>query len=128
MNYIIMLLIVIGLAIADFATGWIKGYCTNSWSSKVMRKGGLNKLCEIIVMAVAIGLDIGIEKLGAFYGHQELSGIAGVVTAVAVFVYIAIMELISILENYYAINNDAKWIGKFVKRLKIYTDNENKEE
>ena len=27
MKYIIMLMIVIGLALADFATGWIKAYC-----------------------------------------------------------------------------------------------------
>ena len=122
MNYIIMLLIVVGLAIADFATGVIKGYCNSNISSTKMRKGGLNKLCEIIVMAVAIGLDIGIEQLGQYYGHEELSGIAGVITAVAVFVYIVAMELISILENYSEINSEAKWTRKFIKKLKVYTD------
>ncbi len=127
MNYIIMLLIVIGLAIADFSTGMIKAYCNANLESKKMRKGGLNKISEIIVMSVAIGLDIGIDKLGEFYGHEELSGIAGVVTAVAVFVYIVAMELISILENYSEINTEAKWAKRFINKLKICTKNESEE-
>lgn len=121
MNYIIMLLIVIGLAIADFATGVIKGYCNSNLSSTKMRKGGLNKLCEIIIMSVAIGLDIGLEELGNFYGHAELTSIAGIVTAVAVFAYILVMELISILENYSEINTEAKWAKGIIKKLKVYT-------
>ena len=51
-----MLTIVIGLAAADFITGIIKAACKNDISSKVMRIGGLHKICEIIVMAVACGL------------------------------------------------------------------------
>ena len=54
MKYIIMLTIVIGLALADFATGWIKAYCKGDVRSSKMRKGGLNKLAEIIVMGVAL--------------------------------------------------------------------------
>ncbi len=123
MNYIIMLLIVIGLAIADFATGFIKAYCTDSVQSSKMRKGGLNKIGEIIVMCVAIGIDIGIDQLGAYYNHEELSGIAGLITAVAVFAYIVIMELVSILENYASINSNAKWVKNFIQKLKVY-DNE----
>ena len=42
MKYIIMLMIVIGLALADFATGWIKAYCKGDVRSSKMRKGGLN--------------------------------------------------------------------------------------
>ncbi|MDE7097698.1 MAG: phage holin family protein, partial [Ruminococcus sp.] len=56
MKYIIMLLIIIGLALADYITGLIKAYCTNSLSSKKMRTGGLNKLSEIIVMTASCGL------------------------------------------------------------------------
>ena len=121
MNYIIMLVIVVGLAVADFATGLIKAYCNARIESKKMRKGGLNKICEIIVMSVAIGLDIGIERLGEFYGHTELSSFAGIITATAVFVYIVAMELVSILENYAEINGEAKWAKKFIKKLKVYT-------
>ena len=39
MKYIIMLIIVIGLALADFDTGWIKAYCKGDVRSSKMRKG-----------------------------------------------------------------------------------------
>ena len=52
MQYIIMLLIIIGLALADFLTGWIKAYIADDVRSAKMRKGGLNKLAEIVVMGV----------------------------------------------------------------------------
>lgn len=128
MNYIIMLLIIVGLVIADYATGIIKAYCKSDINSAKMRKGGLNKLAEIIVMSVAIGLDIGLEQLGSYYGHAELSGIAGIVTASAVFAYILVMELVSILENYSEINTEAKWAVRFIKRLKVYTKDDESEE
>lgn len=119
MRYIIMLLIVIGLAIADYITGLIKAYCRSSLSSSKMRKGGLNKLGEIIVMLTACGLDIGIHTLGKYYNAAELSEIAGAVTAVTVFAYITIMEVISIFENYAEINPEAQgWTLSIVKRLK----------
>ena len=108
MQYIIMLLIVIGLAIADYLTGIIKAYCKNDICSSKMRKGGLNKLGEIIIMLTACGLDIGIHALGKYYQAVELSDIAGAVTAVMVFSYITIMEIISIFENYAEINPEAK--------------------
>lgn len=126
MRYIIMLLIVIGLAVADYLTGVIKAYCKNDISSSKMRKGGLNKLGEIIVMLTACGLDIGINALGKYYRATELSGIAGTVTAVMVFTYIAVMEVVSIFENYAEINPDAQWVLTIVKRLKSF--NNDKEE
>ena len=92
MQYIIMLLIVIGLAIADYLTGIIKAYCKNDICSSKMRKGGLNKLGEIIIMLTACGLDIGIHALGKYYQAVELSDIAGAVTAVMVFAYITVWK------------------------------------
>lgn len=118
MKYIIMLLIIVGLVIADVATGFIKAYCTDSVKSSKMRKGGLNKIGEIIVMSVVCGLDIGIKLLGHYYQSAELAGIAGAVTATAVFVYIVAMELVSILENFAAINPEAAWVARIIKRLK----------
>ena len=126
MQYIIMLTIVFGLAIADFATGLIKGYCTGQLSSRKMRCGGLNKICELIVMSTACGLEIGINKLGAYYDKAELSTITGAIAAIVVFGYIVIMEIISILENYAEINPDAVWIAKVLKRLKNVSDKEKK--
>ena len=122
MKYIIMLLIVIGLAIADYLTGIIKAYCNNDICSSKMRKGGLNKLSEIIVMTASCGLDIGINTLGRYYQAVELSEIAGTVTAFVVFAYISVMEVVSIFENYAEINPDAQWAFKIVKKLKNFSN------
>ena len=122
MKYIIMLLIVIGLAIADYLTGIIKAYCNNDICSSKMRKGGLNKLSEIIVMTASCGLDIGINALGRYYQAVELSEIAGNVTAFVVFAYISVMEVVSIFENYAEINPDAQWAFKIVKKLKNFSN------
>lgn len=114
-----MLLIVIGLAISDILTGVCKGYCSaNGIESAKLRKGGVNKLCEIIVMGTVIGLTIGFDYLGQYYDSPALTDIAGAVTAIGVFAYIVLMELVSILENYAAINPEAAWIRPIIKRLK----------
>lgn len=128
MQYIIMLLIVIGLAIADYLTGIIKAYCKNDICSSKLRKGGLNKLGEIIIMLTACGLDIGIHALGKYYQAVELSDIAGAVTAVMVFTYITVMEIISIFENYAEINPEAKWTLKFIRKLKLFKEEDNPDE
>ncbi len=119
-----MLLVVVGAALADFLTGIIKAYCTGSVNSSKMRRGGLNKLAEIIVMTTVCGLDMGINALGKFYGAEELSSIAGAITAISVFGYITVMEIISILENYRVINPDAQWVCSLVKRFTISNEGE----
>lgn len=118
MRYIIMLAIVLGLAVSDFITGVIKGYVKSELSSSKMRRGGVNKLCELVVMATACGLELGITALGHYYDSNTLASVTGTVTATAVFVYITIMELVSILENYSAINTEASWAEKLISRLK----------
>ncbi|MBP1572711.1 MAG: phage holin family protein [Oscillospiraceae bacterium] len=119
LRYVVMFCIVVGLALSDFVTGFIKACVTNSVESSKMRKGGLNKLSELVVMATACGLEIGIEMLGRNSGGEELAKITGLVCASAIFGYIAFMEVISILENYAAINPQANgWISKLIKRLK----------
>lgn len=118
MQYIIMLTIVLGLALSDFVTGIIKGYCKNDLNSTKMRKGGLNKIAELIVMASACGLEIGIKLLGNYYSAESLAKITGTITAIAVFGYIVVMEIISILENYAEINSEAKWVRNLLKRLR----------
>lgn len=118
MQYIIMLTIVLGMAVTDFLTGIIKGYVNNDLSSAKMRKGGLNKIAEILVMASACGLEIGIKLLGNYYSAESLAKITGTITAIAVFGYIVVMEIISILENYAEINREARWVRNLLKRLK----------
>lgn len=123
MQYIIMISIVLGLALSDFVTGIIKGYVTGQLSSAKMRRGGLNKVCELVVMSTACGLEVGIRALGEYYSSDVLATITGAVTAIAVFVYIVIMELISILENYAEIDpQSAGWIRKLLQRLKNVND------
>lgn len=128
MQYVIMMTIVAWLAIADFITGMIKGYVTGTLNSTKMRKGGMNKVGELIVMTTACGLEAGIKALGRYYDtSQELAAITGTAAAILVFSYIVIMEVISILENYAEINPDsAGWITKLLKRLKSNNDKEDK--
>lgn len=125
MKYIIMLTIIIGLAAADFLTGIIKAYIAHDLSSQKMRTGGLNKICEVIIMTVACGLEIGIEMLGHYYQAAELAAISGTVAAGLVFAYIVIMELISILENYGEISPDAVWVRAIIKKLRSFQKEEN---
>ena len=128
MKYIIMLSIVIGLAAADFVTGIIKAYIAHELSSQKMRTGGLNKICEILVMGVACGLEIGIDLLGHYYEQAaDLAAISGTVAAGLVFGYIVIMELISILENYGEISPDAVWVRAIIKKLRSFQKEENKD-
>ncbi len=125
MQYIIMLIIVIGLALSDFITGFIKAYIKNEVNSSKMRKGGVNKIGEIVVMATVCGLEIGVRALGRYYNAETLAKIAGAVAAVGVFGYIALMELVSILENYAETNKDAVWVRRLLKRLKNVSEEEN---
>jgi len=127
MKYIIMLTIVIGLAGADFLTGIIKAYIKRDLSSAKMRKGGLNKICEIVVMATACGLEIGIDLLGRYHHTAELAGISGAVAAGLVFAYIVMMELISIFENYGEISPDASWVRSLIRKLRAYHGREEDE-
>lgn len=118
-----MLLIVVGLIAADYLTGIIKAYVTNTVTSRKMRIGGLNKLSELIVMGVAIGLTTGFDALGKYYNSTHLTDIAGAFTAVGVFAYLTVMELVSILENFAEINPQAKWIQPIIKKLKNFENN-----
>lgn len=124
MQYIIMFLIVLGLAFADFITGYIKARCSESVSSKALRIGGLHKISELVIMLAAIGLTVGLEKLGEFYNDTRLTSLAGMFTALTVFVYITVMEIISIIENFAEITPDAAWARKIIKRLKKYEGGE----
>jgi phage-related holin len=71
MKYIIMILIVIGLAAVDFVTGIIKATVLEKVSSKTMRTGGLKKAAEILIMTAFCGLEVGLEQLCIYYGSGE---------------------------------------------------------
>lgn len=120
MKYIIMITIIIGLACADFLTGIIKAYILHDLCSAKMRTGGLNKLCEVIVMSAACGLERGIELLGQYDETASLAAVTGTVAAGLVFAYITVMELISILENYGEISPDAVWVRGIIQKLRSF--------
>ena len=131
MKYIIMITIVVGLAAADFITGILKAYCKNDVASKAMRLGGIHKIAEVIVMCVACGLEIGLQMLGQFYSvgadgelAEKLAAVSGMVASLLVFLYIVVMELISILENYSEINPEARWAVHIVKKLRVFQEKE----
>lgn len=124
MKYIIMLAIVVGLALADFITGLIKAAIKRDISSQKMRVGGLHKIMEILVMATACGLEIGIAELGKYYQAPQLAEIAGAFAAGAVFAYIVAMEIVSILENYAEANPEAKWAAGIIKKLRVFQSKE----
>lgn len=128
MRYILMFLIVLGLAFADFVTGYIKAWCSDRVSSREMRIGGLHKVSELIIMLSAIGLTVGLEKLGGYYSDTRLTELAGAFTALTVFVYITAMEIISITENFAAITPEAKWARRILERLKNYGEGKSDEE
>lgn len=131
MKYIIMITIVVGLAAADFITGILKAYCKNDVASKAMRLGGIHKIAEVIVMAVACGLEIGLQMLAQFYSvgadgelAEKLAAVSGMVASLLVFLYIVVMELISILENYSEINPEAQWAVHIIKKLRVFQEKE----
>lgn len=128
MQYIIMFLIVLGLAFADFITGYIKARCKDEVSSKALRIGGLHKVSELVIMLSAIGLTIGLEKLGEYYNDTRLASMAGTFTALTVFIYITAMEIISIVENFAEIYPEAAWARKIISRLKKYEESDKEEE
>ena len=129
MQYVIMMTVVAWLAIADFLTGMFKAYVTGTLNSSKMRKGGINKIGELVVMTTACGLEAGINALSKYYDiSKELAAITGTVTAILIFSYITVMEMISILENFAAINPNASgWVNKLLKHLKDHEEKKSDE-
>lgn len=126
MQYIIMFIIVVGLSLSDILTGWIKAHVSSDYHSGTMRKGLYRKVAEWLIMGTAIGLEIGLTMLGDYYQSEQLANFAGAVTAISVFIYISVMEIISIFENFGEINPEMSWVKPILKRLRKYTDNEDK--
>lgn len=79
-------------------------------------------------MACAIGLQIGLNYIGKYYDCEQLAEITGVVSALSVFCYLTVQELISILENYCESNPDAAGAKHLIKKLKKFNDDDDREE
>ena len=124
MQYIIMFLIVVWLSLSDILTGLIKASAASDYHSGTMRKGMYRKVSEWLIMLTSIGLEIGLKMLGEYYQSEQLANFAGTVTAISIFVYISVMEIISILENFGEINPEMGWIKPFLKKLRKYTNDD----
>lgn len=95
MQYLIMCLIIIGLSLSDILTGWIKAHVSSDYHSGTMRKWLYRKVAEWLIMLTAIGLEIGLKMLGQYYRSEQLAEFAGAVAAISIFIYISVMEIIS---------------------------------
>lgn len=127
MQYLIMFIIVVGLSLSDVLTGWIKAHVASDYHSGTMRKGMYRKVAEWLIMLTSIGLEIGLKMLGEYYHSEQLANFAGAFTAVSIFVYISVMEVISILENFGEINPEMAWVKPFLKKLGKFSSNDKKD-
>ena len=127
MQYLIMFIIVVGLSLSDVLTGWIKAHVTSDYHSGTMRKGMYRKVSEWLIMLTSIGLEIGLKMLGQYYQSEQLAEFAGAVTAISIFIYISVMEVISILENFGEINPEMAWVKPFLKKLGKFSSNDKKD-
>lgn len=128
MQYIIMFIIVVGLSLSDILTGWIKAHILNKYRSSIIRMGLYRKFAEWLIMGVAIGLEFGLSLLGSYYHAEEIAGFAGAFAAVSIFLYITVMETVSILENFGEITPNAAWIKPILKKLDKFSGKEDKDD
>lgn len=102
-----MLLLVVGtLMLLDIMSGLIKAFATKTVDSTVMRQGLFHKAASLLVITLAVVLDVALD-----------AGFNVAVTPIfeAVAGYIALMEVLSILENAAEANPD---LGNIVGRFK----------
>lgn len=115
MNYvpIVILLMFIGL---DVVSGLFKAVATVGFDSSVMRQGFFHKLGELLSMALCVAVDAGLPLLGVPV-DIDFSAVC--------CVYLAIMEIGSILENIGAINPELRQpLSKIFAKLKENADEE----
>lgn len=86
-RYIIVALIFI---IFDVVTGVLQALINGTFKSHKMRKGGLRKLCLLIVIAFGVALDYSQTVVDLGFNFPCLQMITG---------YITFMEIMSIIEN-----------------------------
>ena len=79
----------------DFATGLTKAFATNSFTSTKMREGLFHKVALLLCMILGGLVDYA-------QGYLDLG--VSVPVAVAICVYICLMEITSIIENVCKIN------------------------
>ena len=115
MNYvsIVIVLAFIGL---DVVSGLAKAVATTGFDSSVMRMGFFHKLGELLSMALCVVVNVGLPRLGVPV-DIDFSAVC--------CVYLAVMEIGSILENIGTINPELrKPLSKIFAKLKGNFDDE----
>ena len=74
----------------DVVTGVLQTLINGTFESKIMRKGGLHKICLLITIAFGVALDYSQTLVELGFEFPCLKTIAG---------YITLMEIMSIVEN-----------------------------
>ena len=92
----IPVLVLMGFMVLDYATGMTAAWIKNELNSKIGIVGIIKKVCYLVVICVAMGVDyliyVGLEQAGI---HINLSYFVGMI----VTIWLIINEMISILEN-----------------------------
>ena len=93
---ILMLFCLCAIAL-DVITGIIKAIKNKKFDSTKIRKGGLNKICEIIVLILGLVLKTALPHFKVILNFDVLFIISS---------YIFFMEIVSIIENIGEINEN----------------------
>lgn len=106
---------VVVLVLSDIITGFIKSIYKKEVSSRVMFKGLINKVIYVIMIDICIfGDKIAFESLGHYI---EIGGVEILLRDICMC-YIALEELISVLENIADIGMPLpKWLLNILKQV-----------
>lgn len=113
----IPVLVLMCFMVLDYATGMVAAWVRNELNSKIGIIGIIKKVCYLVVICVAMGVDyliyVGLAQAGI---HINLSYFVGMI----VTVWLMINEMISILENTAKISGKSAppMLQKILGRLK----------
>ena len=114
---LIPIAMLVGVVILDYATGMEKARRAGDLNSRKGFEGIIKKLSYFGLVAVGMGVDwLIISGLLLSDIHVEFNG----VIALLIAIWLIVNELISILENLYAIGAPRiPWLGKVLAWLKV---------
>ena len=101
---LIELSIVAILVVLDYVSGFVKALATHTVSSTKMRSGLFHKFAYALVLALALLLEHGQQYIHIGITIPIVAPVCG---------YIAIMEILSVLENAQALNPELAGSGIF---------------
>lgn len=93
----LIMLFCLGVILLDIITGIIKAIKNKKFDSSKMRKGGINKICEVLVLILGLLLKTALPYFKIKLNFDVLFVISS---------YIFFMEVVSIIENIGEINEN----------------------